>query len=868
MGQEILYTSAPQGLRQGSSGFCTVGSTAGMEPNLAEFLEGFSGYPHPYKPPDPRTKDNPVNYSFIQWTIGGQRYYVLSRVCDAGLDHTGRTNLLAHHVALTRREIERSPGGPAHAMAGGELFITMWDKQLRTLPGQKPHGGEAPLQKCAAWEAAAGDAGYAGVLAEAAKEKGGKPVSVIYPAGLDVLPLVAEAQSLLPAERRWNVTFATFYSRIYTSFDVQWRFLFHETTEAKQARRDPHALVIDLCKSPLPRASGGELVTAAREGRHVQRAVPVAREAPSGISAPAAGRGRRPAAPTGIGTAVESDVQLAPPAVLGEAPLVAAGPKINPFARSRQRAVWLHYALAGTGGAILALVAFLLLVVFAPPPEPEIAGLPPINAANNNVVAAPQVPTPENASPASETPSDPPETIVDPNPPPDDPPPPPPSIVEPISSAPLSSAPPMPTPAAPPQDPFKDIVNNKRLKLILPARAGGGGLSGGGVVGGSPNLAKVYVQSPAEMDLQLLGKEALFGSDAPKIVIERDDAGAVRTWKVVKLPAGALGKKETIGTFKLAGQQLTFAWNPAVQPGAKPDALRHCLLEVSIGGEKRICRLSAPIQKDGIKLADVQTSPLIVDLPELDATSLASASSLKLDLAPVELPAPHEKLPQDEPLPIDGEQRVLIKGGNNDEGPRVEYTVRFVADPQRPQRRVIVVTGKGTFRPSEVSEEDAMKGFGGPLDMKRISAGVKEYNDKVGRFELSLKRQRSKVEDHKKNAEREEKALELALKSVRNQLALLDGPLKEEKKRELENLQKRKEAFEKQRDEQRTVLVDSLNAETEEQNKAKGMAVAFESLGKLMSDTAAKGRLEFRIFFEIDGEIVELYRSKGFPQEL
>jgi hypothetical protein len=61
MGQEILYTSAPQGLRAGASGFCTVGSTAGMEPNLAEFLEGFSGYPHPFKPPDPRTVENPVN---------------------------------------------------------------------------------------------------------------------------------------------------------------------------------------------------------------------------------------------------------------------------------------------------------------------------------------------------------------------------------------------------------------------------------------------------------------------------------------------------------------------------------------------------------------------------------------------------------------------------------------------------------------------------------------------------------------------------------------------------------------------------------------------------------------------------------------
>jgi hypothetical protein len=556
---------------------------------------------------------------------------------------------------------------------------------------------------------------------------------------------------------------------------------------------------------------------------------------------------------------VDSDIQLAPPAVLDDPSLVAAGPKINPFQRSRQRSVWLHYALAGAGGGILALVAFLLLVVFAPPPQPEIAGLPPVNSANSHVTVAPR-PNQEIPPPAPETSIDPPETVVDSNPPPEDPPTPPPSsIVEPISSAPSSSPPPMLTPAAPPKDPFEDIVNNKRLKLILPARAGGGGLSAASGGGGSPNLAQIFVQAPAEMDLQLLGKEALFGSDAPKVVIERDDAGQARTWKVVKLPAGALGKKETIGTFKLAGQQLTFAWNPSVQAGAKPDALRHCLLEISIGGEKRICRLSAPIQKDGIKLADVQTSPLIVDLPELDATSLAGTSSLKLDLAPVELPAPYEKLPKDAPLPIDGEQRVLIKGGNNDEGPRVEYTVRFVADPQRPQRRVIVVMGKGTFRPQEASEEDAMKGFGGPLDMKRISAGVKEYSDKVGRFELNLRRQKTKLDEFTKDMQRQEKTFDQQLKALRG--------LKE-KKDELEHVQKQKEAFEQQRDERKVILVDAYNAEVTGQNEAKGMATAFESLGKLMSDTAAKGRLEFRIFYEIDGEVVELYRSKGFPQEL
>ena len=856
MGQEILYTSAPQGLRQGSSGFCTVGSTAGMEPNLAQFLEGFSGYPHPYKPPDPRTKDNPVNYSFIQWTIGGQRYYVLSRVCDAGLDHTGRTNLLAHHVALTRREIDRLPGGPAYVMAAGDFFITTWDKQLRTLAGQKPRGGDSPLACCEAWKRAAGDAGYAGVLAEAAKEKGGRPVSVIYPAGTDVLALVAEAQSLLPPERRWNVTFATLYSRIYSSFEVQWKFLFHETTEAKQARRDPHALVIDLCNGNLPQAQGGDLVTAARDGQFVTRAPQTiaAREAPT------PGRGRRPPVPSQV-IAVEGDLTLAPPEDLPEGAGVAAGVKTNPFSRARRRSVWLHYALAGAAGGILAIVAFLLLVVFGPKPEPPIAGLPPAGGGPDTsvptlpVAATPVVQPDVVPEPVATTPSSDPDAS---NPPPNPTPEPTPAISSSIPTAPR----PMPPPASA-KDPFEDILHNKKLKLILPQRPGAGGLTAGSG-GASPHLADVYVQSAAELNLQLLGKEAVFGPEAARVKVEREDKGGASTWRIVKEPAGPLGKKEELGAFKLEGQKLSFQWNRSVQPGAKPDALRHCVLEVNIGGKRQVCQLSEPIRKEGLKLAELQAGAQTIELTELDSAT----QSLKLEVQPVDLPAPFVKLPKDEALSPDTEQRILIKGGSAGEGPRIELTVKFASDPQRPQRRLIQVSAKATYRTSDISEEDALKSVGGPLEMKRIAAGVREYTDKADRVDLNVKRLQTRLDEHKKAAEREDKGIDVAAKSLRSQLAVADGAQKEETKRELDALMKRKAAFEKKRDEQRATLLDGLKQETEERNKFKQMATRFESLGQLMSDTAAKGRLEFRIYFQIDGQVVELYRSQGFPQEL
>src|SRR5262249_5540999 len=141
-------------------------------------------------------------------------------------------------------------------------------------------------------------------LAEAVRDKQTRPITVIYPAGLDILPLVIEAQGLLPADKRWNATFATFYSRIYSSFDVKWRFLLHETTDARQARRDAHALVIDLCKAPLPLASGGDLVQAARDGR-LPKPKSVALPEPASAAAPIA-----PTARTGVAKRKRSNEEI------------------------------------------------------------------------------------------------------------------------------------------------------------------------------------------------------------------------------------------------------------------------------------------------------------------------------------------------------------------------------------------------------------------------------------------------------------------------------------------------------------------------------------------------------------------------------
>jgi len=262
MSQEIVYTSAPQGLKTGSKGFCTVISTEGITDYFAERLEMLSGYRHAFSPGDPKA---PVNYSHLQIKVGRHSYHVLSRVCDAGFDYSQRSNKLAHHVALEASELV--PAGPAAVLASRGFCITKWDGKTKMLPqGRLPTAQRAGTGTCLTWKSVAGDAGWAGVLAESAMVSRPKPVSVIFRAGTDTLALVVESMCLLPAQKRWDVSFNTYFTKAVAGSDCLWRFVLDGTKQAEALRAKPTETIIDLAHLS-GRASGGHMVDLARSGK-------------------------------------------------------------------------------------------------------------------------------------------------------------------------------------------------------------------------------------------------------------------------------------------------------------------------------------------------------------------------------------------------------------------------------------------------------------------------------------------------------------------------------------------------------------------------------------------------------------------------
>jgi hypothetical protein len=270
MSHELIYTSAPEGLKPGSKGFCTVAMTANMAVALAERLESLSGY----RPVAGGAQANGTPVAWAHWRLSlqGRTRSVLSRVCDAGFDYTQRTNKFAHHLVLEPGE--QCEAGPAWLLSQSQLFETSWSGAPRLIPVGRniPRGTRRP-GICRAWEAATGDAGWGGVLAEQATKDLNKPAYIIFKPGTNVLALFEEALSLVPPSIRWQVTFSTYFTELPMGLSCHWRAVVADTPLAKDALlAGSRALVIDLTRRGAAPA-GGAFVDAARTGQAVASSI-------------------------------------------------------------------------------------------------------------------------------------------------------------------------------------------------------------------------------------------------------------------------------------------------------------------------------------------------------------------------------------------------------------------------------------------------------------------------------------------------------------------------------------------------------------------------------------------------------------------
>jgi|688.fasta_scaffold21916_3 hypothetical protein len=258
---ELVVTSAARGLQAGRSGFTTVLRTRGIHPELQAKLEQGSAYRHVYPQGDAR---NPriLSHALLQSPAG--QVSVLSSIVDAGNGYDGRSNKLAHHLALDRGEVSaRAKSSPASVLlaldrAGG--LMQRWSGQPREEAASTitPPAPACEPRACSAWARAAGDAGWAGFVVERALRR--EQTWIVAPADCDLLELFTEALALVPPTQRWSVTFTTY---AVGQPDMLWLGTVDGAPEAQAARGQSRVAVVDLVRKQ-PVTASSALVEAAR----------------------------------------------------------------------------------------------------------------------------------------------------------------------------------------------------------------------------------------------------------------------------------------------------------------------------------------------------------------------------------------------------------------------------------------------------------------------------------------------------------------------------------------------------------------------------------------------------------------------------
>ena len=261
MPQELLYTAADLGVDGLRGCLCYAGASIDALSNklLLQNLLAINNYQELYKAGNPMAHSNPIGYSHYRINSGAKDVSVISRIGPAPL-YANRTNFIAHHVILD--DIEKAKAGPAWAIKSFE-FRDKWSPQIGRFENQRIAMGTLEPQAGNYWKTIAGDAGWAGWLAERAQS--GKPTSVLYPAGLDPLILIQEAIALLPEHQRWNITFSTYYTLGGRGPNCTLRFIPLTADAVAAAFYDKtfHDGVLNLSKS-LGTAPAGALVNLAR----------------------------------------------------------------------------------------------------------------------------------------------------------------------------------------------------------------------------------------------------------------------------------------------------------------------------------------------------------------------------------------------------------------------------------------------------------------------------------------------------------------------------------------------------------------------------------------------------------------------------
>ena len=278
MAWQLIYTSTPRGLVAGRSGFCTVARHPEIRERLVAEIERFSAMDRSYTQ-IAGAGAPPVIAAHRVVDLGDATYHVLSMIQDAGLDYTGRTNHIAHHLICEEHELGLAVS-PAQILRHFP-WRKSWDVAPRYLGApekvQLADVGNRISMPAREWERLSGDGAKALLLTEDSALSG--CYLVCRPAEeRSLLPLFEEALFLLDPQRTspsklWQVRFTTFLQGTDNARDFDWRGCWENSPAHLAAQKGRERVLVLSQAEGWPEPKNTALVPYAQSGMLVKQQV-------------------------------------------------------------------------------------------------------------------------------------------------------------------------------------------------------------------------------------------------------------------------------------------------------------------------------------------------------------------------------------------------------------------------------------------------------------------------------------------------------------------------------------------------------------------------------------------------------------------
>ena len=208
MSFEVIHAWAQRGLDGDGPGYVTVVRTAGTPRAIERVAIAHSGHRLP--------EDERPTLALRRFERADGVWAILTSTvpCDAAAADgtaTGTTTeprRLAHHLILDELDLQRIDLARVVAEWRSARTHAGTPEERETPPLSADIASASTSTVAAAWEAAVGDAGWAGEAIERLRSLGDEPLVVLLPDGADTAALAADLMALLPPDERPRLAFA------------------------------------------------------------------------------------------------------------------------------------------------------------------------------------------------------------------------------------------------------------------------------------------------------------------------------------------------------------------------------------------------------------------------------------------------------------------------------------------------------------------------------------------------------------------------------------------------------------------------------------------------------------------------------------